>query len=116
MNCRAVARSENLGGHIVLGGDNVPPLVEIGLIDLPKSEGHVPPRPPRLRRAWLGGRGWLSEAVTPTISLSFYNIISISSKDINHFVFHLPSNKAKIGRLFGKVSKRWPIFGSKICL
>ena len=22
---RAVARSENLGGHIVLGGDNVPP-------------------------------------------------------------------------------------------
>ena len=32
---RAVARSENLGGHIVLGGDNVPPpLVEIGLTDL----------------------------------------------------------------------------------
>ena len=35
------------GGHIVLGGDNVPPLVEIGLTDLPKSgRGHVPPRPP----------------------------------------------------------------------
>ena len=34
---RAVARSENPGGHIVLGGDNVPPLVEIGLTDLPKS-------------------------------------------------------------------------------
>ena len=31
---RAVARSENPGGHIVLGGDNVPPLVEIGLTDL----------------------------------------------------------------------------------
>ena len=30
---RAVARSENLGGHIVLGGDNVPPLVEIGLLN-----------------------------------------------------------------------------------
>ena len=30
MSFRAVARSENLGGHIVLGGDNVPPLVEIG--------------------------------------------------------------------------------------
>ena len=31
---RAVARSENPGGLIVLGGDNVPPLVEIGLTDL----------------------------------------------------------------------------------
>ena len=44
---RAVARSENLGGHIVLGGDNVPPLVEIGLTDLPKSGGaQAPPAPP----------------------------------------------------------------------
>ena len=36
---RAVARSENTGGLIVLGGENVPspPLVEIGLIDLPKA-------------------------------------------------------------------------------
>ena len=41
---RAVPRSENLGGHIVMGGDNVPPLVEIGLTDLPKSAS----RPPRL--------------------------------------------------------------------
>ena len=40
---RAVARSENLGGHIVLGGDNVPPLVEIGLADLPKMGGTSPP-------------------------------------------------------------------------
>ena len=42
---RAVARSENPGGHIVLGGDNVPPLVEIGLTDLSKSGGggHRPP-------------------------------------------------------------------------
>ena len=42
---RAVARSENLGGHIVLGGDNVPPPVEIGLTDLSKSVGGgaVPP-------------------------------------------------------------------------
>ena len=31
-------------GHVVLGGDNVPPpLVEIGLADLPKSGGHGPP-------------------------------------------------------------------------
>ena len=43
---RSVARSENLGGHIELGGDNVPPLVEIGLTDLAKSGGHVPPWPP----------------------------------------------------------------------
>ena len=44
---RAVARSENLGGHIVMGGDNVPPLVEIGLTDLPKSGGaRAPPAPP----------------------------------------------------------------------
>ena len=50
---RAVARSENLGGHIVLSGDNVPPLVEIGLIDLPKSVGARAPPAPRLRRACL---------------------------------------------------------------
>ena len=48
---RAVARSKNPGGHIVLGGDNVPPLVEIGLTDLPKSGGARAPRPPRLRQA-----------------------------------------------------------------
>ena len=44
---RAVARSENLGGHVVLGGDNVPPLVEIGLTDLPKTGGaYAPPASP----------------------------------------------------------------------
>ena len=37
--CRAVARSENLKGHVILGGDNVPSLVEIGLTDLPKVGG-----------------------------------------------------------------------------
>ena len=37
---RAVARSENPGGHVVLGGDNVPPpLVETGLTDLSKRGG-----------------------------------------------------------------------------
>ena len=45
---RAVARSENLGGHIVLGGDNVPPLVEIGLTDLTKSGGARAPLAPPL--------------------------------------------------------------------
>ena len=34
---RAVARSENPGGLVILGGENVPPLVEIGLTDLPKT-------------------------------------------------------------------------------
>ena len=48
---RAVARSENLGGHVILGGNNVPPLVEIGLTDLPKGGGARAPPAPRLRRA-----------------------------------------------------------------
>ena len=39
MNLRAVARSEHLRGLVVLGGDNVSPLVEIGLTDLPKTGG-----------------------------------------------------------------------------
>ena len=50
---RAVARSENTGGHIVLGGDNVPPLVEIGLTDLPKTGGHVVPLGPPLATGLL---------------------------------------------------------------
>ena len=46
---RAVARSENPGGgHVLLGGDNVPPLVEIGLTDLPKTGGGPPAAPPPL--------------------------------------------------------------------
>ena len=44
---RAIARSENLGGHVVLGGNNVPPLVEIGLSDPSKTGGaRAPPAPP----------------------------------------------------------------------
>ena len=42
----AVARSENPGGHIVLIGDNVSPLVEIGLTDLPNIRGLKPLPPP----------------------------------------------------------------------
>ena len=50
---RAVARSENPGELVVLGGDNVPPLVEIGLTDLPNTGrgAKPPPQPPRLRQA-----------------------------------------------------------------
>ena len=44
---RAVARSENPEGLVVLGGENVSPLVEIGLTDLPKTGGGLkPPKPP----------------------------------------------------------------------
>ena len=36
---RAVARSENPGGLVLLGGDNVSPLVEIELTGLLKTGG-----------------------------------------------------------------------------
>ena len=54
MDLRAVARSENPEGLVVLGGDNVPPLVEIGLADMPKSGGaQAPPAPPTLATGLL---------------------------------------------------------------
>ena len=43
---RAVARSEIPGGLVVLGGDNVSPLVKIGLADLPNIGGAKAPQPP----------------------------------------------------------------------
>ena len=48
---RHVSRSENLGGRAVLGGDNVPPLVEIGFTDLLKTEGALAPPAPLLATA-----------------------------------------------------------------
>ena len=51
---RAVARSENPGGLVILCGENVPPLVEIGLTDLPKTGGGLePPQPPPLRQTCI---------------------------------------------------------------
>ena len=45
--CRAVVRSENPGGLVVLSGDNVSPLVQIGLTDLAKTGGaKAPPASP----------------------------------------------------------------------
>ena len=41
-NGRAVARSENPEGLVVLGGDNVFPLVQIGLTNLLKTGGAKP--------------------------------------------------------------------------
>ena len=39
LNCRAVGRSENPGVPALFGGHNLPPLVEIGLTDLPNCGG-----------------------------------------------------------------------------
>ena len=42
-----MGRSENPGMSVLFGGRNLPPLVEIGLTDLPKSGGAMaPPAPP----------------------------------------------------------------------
>ena len=44
---RAVGRYENPGVLVLFGGHNLPPLLEIGLTDLPKSGGAMaPPVPP----------------------------------------------------------------------
>ena len=44
---RAVGWSENPGVPALFGGHNLPPLVEIGLTDLPTSGGAMaPPAPP----------------------------------------------------------------------
>jgi hypothetical protein len=51
---RAVARSKNPGRLVVLGGDNVPPLVEIGLTDLTKTVGAKAPLAPPLATALWG--------------------------------------------------------------
>ena len=40
---RAVGRSENPGVPVLFGEHNLPPLVEIGLTDLPKSWGAMAP-------------------------------------------------------------------------
>ena len=46
---RAVGRPENSGLPVLFGGHNLPPLIEIGLTDLPKSGGmyHGTPYIPR---------------------------------------------------------------------
>ena len=48
LHARVVARSENLRGQILMGGDNVSTLVKIRLTDLPKTGGGClsPPSPP----------------------------------------------------------------------
>ena len=41
--CRDAPRVKNPGGQVVLGGNNVSPLVDIGLTDPPKSGGAAAP-------------------------------------------------------------------------
>ena len=57
MHIRAVARSEILGGLVVLGGDNESPLVEIGLADLPNIGVGLKPPSPHLATALHGWHG-----------------------------------------------------------
>ena len=40
---RAVGRSENPGVPVLFGGHNLPPFVELGLTDLPKSASAMAP-------------------------------------------------------------------------
>ena len=46
MQTRAVGKSENPGVPVLFGGHNLPPLVEIGLTDQPKSGGAMAPPAP----------------------------------------------------------------------
>ena len=65
LQLRAVARSENPGGLVVLGGDNVSPLVKIGLTDQPKTGGAKALPAPPLATA-LHGRDHLVYSVVPS--------------------------------------------------
>ena len=73
LHARVVARSENLRGQILMGGDNVSPLVKIRLTDLPKTGGGClsPPSPP------------LATAL-PCVNLVI--IVAISDLPTSHFV------------------------------
>ena len=55
---RAVGRSENPGVPVLFGGHNLPPVVEIGLTDLPKYGGAMAPPAP------LGTTGLVNKYVT----------------------------------------------------
>ena len=46
---RRIAQKDG-GGTQQYSGHNLPPLVRIGLTNIPKLGGHMPPRPPHLRR------------------------------------------------------------------
>ena len=80
----AVARSENLGRHAVLGGNNVPTLVEVGLADLQKkTEGGGLALP--LATALLRHRSFQKRRLTPQ-----WNCISLLKEQ---FMFQLVHGK-----------------------
>ena len=65
---RAVGGSENSGVPVLFGGHNLPPLVEIGLTDLPKFGGAMaPPAPPGttgLLSKYIGSKLFVQIAIT----------------------------------------------------
>ena len=65
---RAIARSENPEGQVVLGGDDVPSQVEIGLTGRPKTGGTCAPPVPPLATGQQEDQGF-EEARTKLISI-----------------------------------------------
>ena len=53
LHSRAVGRSENPGVPVLFCGHNIPPLVETGLTDLPKSGGSMASWHPQGRRVCI---------------------------------------------------------------
>jgi hypothetical protein len=75
---RAVARSENCGWHVVLGGDNVPPLVWMGLTGLPKSGANVPPLV-GIGLTGLPKTGWAHAPPAPLLETGLLPLVSRST-------------------------------------
>ena len=105
---RAVGRSENLGVPVLFGGHNLPPLVEIGLTDLPKFGGASTPGTPRDDRPeqstavqWKEGRASLVHQVASTYDITWIqaNVVRCFEKVLrNYAVFK--SRGEKGGNLF----------------
>ena len=79
---RAVARSENPGGLVALGGDNVSPLVQIGLTDLPKTGGAkahpTSPLPTGLYIMYERTFTLIRQSANPTIYSTDHNTASLA--------------------------------------
>ena len=76
---RDAPRVKNPGGQVVLGGDNVSPLVEIGLIDPPKSGGAAAPPASHLVACLHSSfRIWAIAPETYYVSSFFHCIMSSS--------------------------------------
>ena len=61
---RAVRRSENPG--VPVEGQNLPPLIEIELTDLPKSGGAMAPLAPPAPTGLSGASAWWAGKTAPT--------------------------------------------------